>query len=265
MRFPPQGATWRRDPTLTAGLYTLTTPYLGSEGGPPSYAVAVWQELLAERAYEVPRTRRYDEITADAVADFQAVRGLPGSGALNFVTARALLGPTIRREALAAGVPVGILCGHLSAESLLDARAVGPDGDDMGLAQISLRWNPAIPVADAFDDDFGIRYMARRDAAAFRQYGDWRIAVTAYNSPARAKRWLATGTPEPAAEAYAARVMRGCGPLAPLVTVATEGTLWELAVAHLGDGLRWREIAELNGLDPAVRLTSGQRVLLPRP
>jgi nucleoid-associated protein YgaU len=40
-------------------------------------------------------------------------------------------------------------------------------------------------------------------------------------------------------------------------------TLWRIAVHHLGDGQRWREIVELNpGLDPN-KLRSGQEIRIP--
>jgi hypothetical protein len=263
--FTPQGAQWRRDPAVTTGIYTVTEPRLGSEGGPAAYAVGVWQELLAERGVAVPRTGIYDDATAAAVAMFQRARGLPSTGAVNFVTARALLGTTIRREAQRAGVPVGVLCGHLAAESLLDPRAVGPNGVDLGIAQISVPWNAGLTADQAFDEDYAIGYIADRDAAAFRRYGDWRIAVAAYNSPARASAWKRTGVPDEVARIYADRAFRGCGPLNPTVSVGPERSLWRLAVIHLGDGWRWTEIAALNGIDPRRGVRTGQQVLLPRP
>jgi len=46
-------------------------------------------------------------------------------------------------------------------------------------------------------------------------------------------------------------------------TVRRQDTLWSIAVRHLGDGKRWKEIQAANaGLDPA-KLTPGQVITLP--
>lgn len=46
-------------------------------------------------------------------------------------------------------------------------------------------------------------------------------------------------------------------------TVGRGDTLWSIAASKLGDGARWREIAELNRLRDADALTPGQRLRLP--
>ncbi len=117
----------------------------------------------------------------------------------------------------------------------------------------------------AFDEDFAIRYMAQRDARTYARYGDWRIAVVSYNSPARAAAWKRNGYPDPVAEAYANRALVGCGPRSGQVTVTTEKTLARRATAHLGDALRSSEVAELNGLDSTGELEPGQQLRLPQP
>ncbi len=132
---------------------------------------------------------------------------------MNFPTARTLLGATIRREAEQAGVPVGLLCGHLAAESLLDPRSLGANGVDLGIAQISRTYNVDVTDEQAFDEDFAIRYMAQRDARAYARYGDWRIAVVSYNSPAHATAWKRNGYPDPVAET----------PTAPALTLSSSG------------------------------------------
>lgn len=261
--YPPGGATWRRDGVLA--LYGLREPMLGSDPGPTRYAVAVWQELLAEIGYDVPRSARYDADTAAAVGRYQRRAGLPATGAINFPTARALLGPTIRREAVRAGMPVGLLCGHLAAESYLDPQAVGANGVDLGLAQISVPYHPQFSEAEFFDEDTAIRYMAERDAKAYGTFGDWSIAVASYNNPARARAWARTGRPDDVARVYAERAQRGCAPLGGTATVTTERTLWRFAVTQLGDGLRWREIADLNSLRRTSELKAGQVLSLPTP
>ncbi|MEU0809507.1 LysM peptidoglycan-binding domain-containing protein [Streptomyces sp. NPDC005970] len=47
-------------------------------------------------------------------------------------------------------------------------------------------------------------------------------------------------------------------------TVGRGDTLWSIAVSKLGDGARWREIAELNKLRDADALTPGQKLILPK-
>ena len=263
--YSPQGATWRRDGTGTAGLYTLSWPRMGAEGGPAAFGVRVWQELLNERGYPTPMTGRYDWLTAHNVKRLQRASSLPETGQVNFPTARRLLAATIRREAELAGIPVGLLCGHVAAESMLDPRSVGRNGVDLGIAQISRTYNLGVTDEQAFDEDFAIRYMAQRDATAYARYGDWRLAVVSYNSPVRADAWRRNGFPDPVAEAYARRAFLGCGPISGQVTVTTEKTLWRLAMVHLGDPFRWREIAALNGLTREVGPRAGQLVRLPQP
>lgn len=46
-------------------------------------------------------------------------------------------------------------------------------------------------------------------------------------------------------------------------TVATGDTLWSIAAAKLGDGNRWKEIADLNTLKNADSITPGQKLKLP--
>ncbi|MGA6159584.1 N-acetylmuramoyl-L-alanine amidase [Stenotrophomonas sp. NPDC087984] len=47
-------------------------------------------------------------------------------------------------------------------------------------------------------------------------------------------------------------------------TVGRGDTLWSIAASKLGDGNRWSEIAKLNGLKDADRLTPGQKLKLPK-
>lgn len=47
-------------------------------------------------------------------------------------------------------------------------------------------------------------------------------------------------------------------------TVAKGDTLWSIAASKLGDGNRWKEIAQLNSLKDADAITPGQRLTLPK-
>ncbi|MCI3272155.1 N-acetylmuramoyl-L-alanine amidase [Streptomyces cylindrosporus] len=46
-------------------------------------------------------------------------------------------------------------------------------------------------------------------------------------------------------------------------TVAKGDTLWSIAASKLGDGNRWKDIADLNGLKDADEITPGQKLKLP--
>lgn len=214
--FPRLGAQWKRDRASRVGVYEVSSAR--TSGTSRHYGVRVWQELLTEHGLRTPVTGIYDRRTAAGVAKFQRTRRhLQASGQVDYPTARALLAPTIRREAKRVGMPADLLCGHLDLESLLDPQAVNANGRDLGLAQINIgRWNPGVVVAQAFDEDYAIRYMATRDAAAYRRYGDWRIAIYHYNWPADARLWKSTGRPSARGAAYSAYALRGCdGPEFP--------------------------------------------------
>lgn len=216
--FIPTGKTWERTGTDVTEAYRVTQPRQGRRPGTPEHhAIRTWQELLNEHGLPVQIDGVYHEDTERAVRAFQSRRGMPVTGRIDYPTARALLERTIKREAAAAGISPDLLCGHLDLESRLDPATVGPTGDDLGLGQILMgRWNPGISVADALDEDFAIRYMARRDAAAYRQFGDWRIAVFSYYHPAGAEAWKRTGRPAPRGRWYSETVLRGCsGPEFP--------------------------------------------------
>ena len=223
-KFPPTGKTWERSGTDVTETYRVTSPRQGHRPDVPEhYAVRIWQELLNEHGLQAQVNGVYEEDTERAVRAFQARRGMPVTGRINYPTARALLERTIKREAAAVGMPPDLLCGHLDLESRLDPAVVGPTGDDLGLGQILMgRWNPGIGVGEALDEDFAIGYMARRDMAAYRQFGDWRIAVFDYNHPVGAHKWKRTGKPSSRGRWYSDTVFRGCsGPEFPGERVAT--------------------------------------------
>lgn len=46
-------------------------------------------------------------------------------------------------------------------------------------------------------------------------------------------------------------------------TVKQGDTLWALAVEYLGDGTRWREIAQANGITDPTTLQVGQEIIIP--
>lgn len=221
----PQGARWSVNGKRTEHDYFLTTPLQGSPreratGSTRHEAIRVWQGQLREQGFRIPVNGIYDRTTAGAVQQFQrryntrvpSKHRLPTNGVIGYPTARALLAPTIHKLARRHGVPAALLCGHLMAETRLDPRAVGPDGTDYGIGQMSRRWNQGrYSLAQAFDDDTSIDYMAKRDKAALRKYGSYRIGVVSYWKPREADLWKRTGKPSPVALTYSDRVLRGCG------------------------------------------------------
>lgn len=215
--YEPSRPRWGRDEAERPTTYRVMHPPQSRSAGPERAAVAIWQELLNEHGLRAEITGVYDRDTQRAVRAFQARRGLPVTGEVGYATARALLERTIKREAAAAGMSAELLCGHLSFESGLDPSAVGSSGDDLGLGQILMgRWNPGVDVDDALDEDFAVRYMAQRDMAAYRAFGDWPTALFDYNSPTGAHEWQQTGVPSELGKGYSRKAMRGCdGPEFP--------------------------------------------------
>lgn len=211
-RFPPTPAKWDREGETLTGVYRVTRRPQGRKPGTPEhYAIRVWQKLLTEHGLPVQVDGVYRQETAEAVKVFQARRGLPPSGHIDYPTARALLEFTIKREAARVGMSADLLCGHLDLESRLNPAAVNPNGHDVGLGQINLgRWNPDVSPDEAFDKDFAIRYMAERNATAYRRFRDWRIALYDYNWPVDALRWKRSGRPTVGGKSYSDRVFRGC-------------------------------------------------------
>jgi nucleoid-associated protein YgaU len=49
----------------------------------------------------------------------------------------------------------------------------------------------------------------------------------------------------------------------PVYVVKPGDTLWDIAANQLGNGLRYKEIAELNGLNDADYIYQGQELKLP--
>ncbi len=222
----PQGGRWKRDgsPSIhdyydKIGSYNQGSAEDRRRGSTRHYAIRAWQRLLNEHRISVGVDGVYGPATARAVARFQrqyntrvprAYR-LRVNGRVNYPTARALLAPTIRREARRFGMSADLLCGHLNAESVLDGRAIGPGGTDYGFAQLSRRYHQhQYTLAQAFNEDVAIAYMARRDAAARKTYGSYRIGVVSYWSPLEAKRWKESGRPSAKAKAYSDRAFAGC-------------------------------------------------------
>ncbi|MEE9212733.1 MAG: LysM domain-containing protein [Phycisphaeraceae bacterium] len=69
-----------------------------------------------------------------------------------------------------------------------------------------------------------------------------------------------TATAEPAAPLIAAEPLAA----APPTYVVQKGdTLWSIARRNYGDGQRWKEIAEANGIANPSRLRAGQTLVLP--
>lgn len=211
--FAAQGGRWDRASDVTRSPYVLQTPNVGSRsqfGQPLYHGVVAWQQLLNENGARLTVDGAYGPRTQAAVKSFQQSRGLEPTGVLGYPTAKALLDGIVDRNAKKVGMPTSLLMCHLAAESNLDPSAVGLNGSDMGIAQISLPHNPGVTSLQAFDIEFAIEYMAKRDAKAYKRYGDWGVAVVSYNSPVAANRWQATGTPSELARTYSQRVLGSC-------------------------------------------------------
>jgi len=217
--YPAQGGKWSRLDEKVRSPYTVTTPRAGSGTAsadePMRAGIRAYQSLLNQSLRNGAGAKLsvdgvFGPATSTAVAAYQRQAGLAASGTLGYQTAKALLGPLVDAHAKAVGMPPQTLMCHLAGESNLDAGAIGPNGSDLGVAQISLDANPGTTPAQALDVAFSIQYMAKRDAAAFKKYKDWKLAIVSYNSPVAARQWAKTGQPSPRAAKYATRVLAPC-------------------------------------------------------
>jgi len=212
--YPAQGGTWSRIEEGLRSRYVVTSPRVGAgsaEGDEPiRSAIRSYQGLLNGVGGKLAVDGVYGPGTAAAVAGYQRHIGIAPTGTLGYKTVKSLLMPVVTEQAAAVGMSSNLLMCHLAAESNLDFGAIGPNGSDLGVAQISLRHNPGVSVAQALDPVYSIRYMAERDANAFKRYKDWKLAVVSYNSPTAANEWRKSGTPSTRAAKYSQRVFEGC-------------------------------------------------------
>lgn len=140
-------------------------------------------------------TGNYCGLSTRAMRAFQYLMKLPGSGTMGYRTSIALIAPWVASESAAAGVDPHLVTCLIHHESNRDPSAVGPNGLDLGLGQISLPANPTVTEAQVWDPFFSIRYVAQRLGAAFRQYSNPDAAILSYNSPRDAAVLQATGVP----------------------------------------------------------------------
>jgi hypothetical protein len=211
--FPAQVSLWDRAADGEGSRYSLQEPLVGMHDDfrqPVYYAVVAWQQLLNASGAQVVVDGAYGPATAAAVKNFQAANDIEPTGVVGYPTAKALLQPMVNQYAASAGIPPKTLMCHIATESNLDPGAVGLNGADMGIAQISLPHNPGVTAEDAFDIDFAIKYMAERNANAYNTYGNWSYAVASYNSPVAANQWQASGTGSERITTYAERALGSC-------------------------------------------------------
>ncbi len=142
----------------------------------------------------------YGPLTGAKVVLAQARRGVEADGILGPATMRALLGDMVADRASAAGVPIRILGGIVTHESLLDPAAVGINGLDHGIAQINLGVHQAeVTLANAMDPEYALHWTAEDLAMVHAQWegktsaDPWDIAIAHHNSPLLAKRWAIAG------------------------------------------------------------------------
>jgi nucleoid-associated protein YgaU len=67
-----------------------------------------------------------------------------------------------------------------------------------------------------------------------------------------------TYAPAPAAPAASAPAMAG-----NTYTVQPKDTLWSIAVKVYGDGKKWKQIADANGISDPKKLSAGQKLTIP--
>ncbi len=211
-RLRATGFTWKR----TA---TSVTPY--KNGARPARGSARWwgiieiQRLLRASGIRVngqlqPVTGVYGPTTVAFVEKYQKRHGLRVDGRVTYPVMKSLMRPIVQREARRVKMPAWLLMCHLAAESNLDPGAVGPNGSDIGIEQIALTYNRGVTLSQGFSPWWGTRYMAERDAKAFKRFRNWKLAVDSYNRPADAVQWQRTGKPNARAKAYTDRIYGGC-------------------------------------------------------
>ena len=74
------------------------------------------------------------------------------------------------------GVNEDHLTKTIACESNFSATIQGDDGNSIGIAQISLIWNPTITYVEATNVDFSLNFMARNFAEGHANYWScWKI------------------------------------------------------------------------------------------
>lgn len=102
-----------------------------------------------------------------------------------------LSGPVLReisRECAATGVPVRIVRRLLWRESRYNPRARNPADPSVGIAQLAEAYLPYYSrefnggrQIDPYDPVVSVRVAIRYLARLYRRYGDWWLAIVAYN------------------------------------------------------------------------------------
>lgn len=121
---------------------------------------------------------------------------------------------------------------------------------------------PAVPMAHL---QWVVTGMTETDAVR-RGNGDrirsWQTVDLMQYYPANV---LVASVPSPAAAAQEAAVVSAAAPPASAAThtVRSGDTLWGIAAAALGDGNRWQEIADMNGIRDPLALQIGVVLRLP--
>jgi hypothetical protein len=149
------------------------------------------------------------------------------------------------------GVPLNILYGLVAHESGWNKDAVGDNGQSHGLAQIYQPvWGDQVSVAQSRDPRYALNWAARMLAERFAQYGDWKVAVAAHNSPVAAEYLAKNGKYQNEKSAkYVADIMNRANRSGLSDYLADEGLDTEIAGTGSGSGI---EVSPFAAPDPAA-------------
>lgn len=140
----------------------------------------------------------YGPATAEAVKKAQSFFGLASDGVVGKKTMQWLMWAPIHKIANRSNFPWEALWGILQYEGGWDPGAVGwHDNQDIGLAQISLKFHPETTLSQAFCPSYAMNFIAGYISYGMEEFnGNITDAVISYNlGIAGTWQWIADGRP----------------------------------------------------------------------
>lgn len=136
--------------------------------------------------------------TATAVKMAQSFFGIGNDGVVGRDTMKWLLWTHVHETAHGFGVPWEALYGFLQNEGNWDPGAVGwHDAQDVGLAQINLKYHPETTLSEAFCPSYAIRFIAGYLGQAMEEFnGNIVDSIISYNLGFSGTwQWISEGRP----------------------------------------------------------------------
>jgi hypothetical protein len=186
------------------GSYTGTPPTRAGDDARLAAACVALKKELDFNGFGsnlVVDTPVLGEAFTNRVKEFQAAKDITVSGKVGAATAKELFRKRVEAKEDEFGFPRGTIGKKLVLESACDPVAIGgTDPDDSGIAQINVRIHTGVSLAEAFDPEFAIdwvaNYLKGNHARIIREVNVMKAARASYNIGVEyAKQWMQAGFP----------------------------------------------------------------------